>query len=248
MQVGLIGAGSMAAALARGWGEPVVVSDPVLERAEALAVETGGRALATNLEVAQQVDLVVLCHKPAQLQQVAAELDGNAKAVISILGSVSLAEIRSAYTRTPAYRVLPNLPVEVGKGVLCWPSGNGPDGDPVRALFGRLGHVVDLDEDLIERAMALSSNAPGFLAFVVEAFVDAGVEYGLDRPLATELVMHTLSGTAELLQVRQGDAERLRREVCSPGGSTERGVAALEATGLRDSFKAAVKAVLEPSG
>ncbi|MCX6393479.1 MAG: NAD(P)-binding domain-containing protein, partial [Solirubrobacterales bacterium] len=143
----------MAAALARGWGEPVMVSDPVFERAQALAEETGGRAFATNLEVAEEVDLLVLCHKPAQLEEVAAELDGNAKAVISILGSVTLAQIRTAYTQTPAYRVLPNLPVEVGKGVLCWPSGNGPDGDPVRALFGRLGHVVDLDEDLIEQAM-----------------------------------------------------------------------------------------------
>ncbi|HKH79022.1 MAG TPA: NAD(P)-binding domain-containing protein, partial [Solirubrobacteraceae bacterium] len=66
MQVGLIGSGNMARALARGWGRPVLCSDPLAERAAALAGEVGGEALATNTEVAQRADLVVLCHKPAQ--------------------------------------------------------------------------------------------------------------------------------------------------------------------------------------
>ena len=71
MRVGLIGAGNMARALARGWGEPVLVSDAGSGRARALAEELGGEAVDSNLEVARAAELVVLCHKPAQLAEVA---------------------------------------------------------------------------------------------------------------------------------------------------------------------------------
>src|SRR5437660_10289031 len=83
MQVGLIGAGSMARALARGWGDPVLVSDSGSGRAGALAAELGGEALS-SAEVAERADLVVLCHKPIQLREVAAELSARARAVASI--------------------------------------------------------------------------------------------------------------------------------------------------------------------
>ncbi|HVA20180.1 MAG TPA: NAD(P)-binding domain-containing protein, partial [Solirubrobacteraceae bacterium] len=85
MRIGLIGCGNMARAMARGWSEPVLCFDPVGERAQALADETGGEALASGAEVAGRADLVVLCHKPAQLQAVAKELAPAAKAVASIL-------------------------------------------------------------------------------------------------------------------------------------------------------------------
>ena len=74
MQVGLIGGGNMARALARGWGDPVLGADPVHERAQALASELGGEALGSNAEVAERADLVVLCHKPPQLGDVANEV------------------------------------------------------------------------------------------------------------------------------------------------------------------------------
>ena len=80
----------MARAMARGWGDPVLCSDSGSGRAKALASELGGRA-ASNVEVAREADLVILCHKPAQLQDVAAEIGGDAKAVASVLGGVSTA-------------------------------------------------------------------------------------------------------------------------------------------------------------
>ena len=97
MQIGLIGAGNMARALARGWNRPVLVADPVDERAQALVAEVGGEALASNAEVAQRADLVVLCHKPAQLADVALEVAPHAKAVASILAATPLADLHDAY-------------------------------------------------------------------------------------------------------------------------------------------------------
>jgi pyrroline-5-carboxylate reductase len=246
MKIGLIGAGAMATALARGWGRPVLVSDPATERANALVSEVGGELAPDNLSVARDADVVVLCHKPAQLAEVAEEIDGVAKAVVSILGSVSLREIRSVYTQSGAYRVLPNLPVEVRQGVLCWPEENGSEGNALRDLFAELGDLVTIPEEQIEAAMTMSSNAPGWIAYVVEAFVAAGTANGLSADLASRLVTQTLIGTAELLGARGGDAEQLRLEVCSPGGSTERGVAAMSAAGLPAAISSAVDAVLNP--
>src|SRR5579884_828400 len=101
MQVGLIGAGNMARALARGWGEPVLVSDAGSGRARQLAEELGGEAFTSNLEVAERADLVVLCHKPAQLAAVAAEIAGSAGAVASVLGPTPIAALKESYPAVP---------------------------------------------------------------------------------------------------------------------------------------------------
>src|SRR6516225_1706544 len=112
MQVGLIGAGSMARALARGWGDPVLCSDGGSGRAQMLVDELGGEATASNADVAERVDLVVLCHKPAQLETVAHEIAGHAKAVASVLGGVTIESLRAAYPEAPVFRLMANTPVE----------------------------------------------------------------------------------------------------------------------------------------
>src|SRR3954451_1391598 len=123
MRIGLIGAGNMATALARGWGEPVLVSDVDHARAEALAAELGGEAPGSNAYVADQADVVVLCHKPAQLDEVAADITGRATAIVSILGGTPIAAVEAAYPGLPVYRFMPNIPAEVGQGVLCYSPG-----------------------------------------------------------------------------------------------------------------------------
>jgi len=251
MRVGLIGAGSMARALAIGWGGPVLCADAVPGRAAALAAEVGGEALASNREVAERADVIVLCHKPPQLAAVAAEVADAARAVVSILGSTARADVAAAYPRTPVFRVLPNLPVEVRRGVLCWvpdPAADANLAAEIERLFARLGTVVPLDESVIEVAMSVTSNGPAFVALVVEAIVDAAVRHGLPADAAGPMAIDTLAGTAELLRARGGDTLAVRRQVASPGGSTARGLAALERAGLRQAFDAAVEAVVRGDG
>jgi pyrroline-5-carboxylate reductase len=245
MQVGLVGAGNMARALARGWGVPVHCSDPVPGRAAALARETGGTAFGSNAELASGVDLVVLCHKPAQLQSVAGEVAPYAKRVASILGAVTLDQLRAAYTGLPVYRFLPSTPVEVGAGVVCHVPSGALDEDEVAALFARLGRLEAFDESLIDVAMGLMSNAPAYMALVAEAQIDAGVRRGIPAERAAELVVQTMAGTAELIRRRDMDTLTVRREVSSPGGSTARGLAALERGGVRAAFDDAIDAVLD---
>jgi pyrroline-5-carboxylate reductase len=246
--IGLIGSGNMARALARGWGEPVLCSDVLQDRARALAAETGGEAVGSNAELAERADLVLLCHKPAQLAAVAAEVGGRAKAVVSILGATPVAAVREAYAPAPVVRMLPSTPVEVGRGVCC--HARDPQGDPalterVLELFGRVGPVVTVEEPLIDAAMGLMSCAPAYYALVAEAQIDAGVRRGLPADVAAQLVVGTMAGSAALLEHRDKDTLAVRREVTSPGGSTARGLAALERAGVRDAFAEALDAVLD---
>jgi pyrroline-5-carboxylate reductase len=255
MQIGLIGCGNMARALARGWGEPVLCYDPASERAQALASETGGEALSAGVQVAERADVVVLCHKPAQLSSVAEQLAPVAKAVASILAATPLAALREAYPGIPTFRFLPALPNELRRGAIVMATDAqtleqarrdeaGLFGD-VQALFGRLGTLVALDDSLVDVAMGLMSCAPAYAALVAEAQIDAGVRSGIPPALAAQLVVETLGGTAELLRARDFDTLAVRREVASPGGITARGLAALERGGIRAAFSDALDAVLE---
>jgi pyrroline-5-carboxylate reductase len=247
MQVGLIGSGNMARGLARGWGRPVLCTDVRRTAAEALVAELGGEVVGSNAELAQRADLVVLCHKPAQLEQVATEVAPHAKAVASILGATSLADLKAAYPDRPVYRFLPSTPVEVRQGVVVRAADGHQDArldEDVPALFAELGLLVDVDDALVDAAMGLMSCAPAYVALLAEAQVDAGVRHGLPPDKAAEMVVQTFAGTAALLRARDNDTLAVRREVTSPGGSTARGLAALERAGVRAAFQDALDAVL----
>lgn len=231
----------MAAAMARGWKgefEGMLFSDSGSGRALKLAEELEGEAVS-NAEIAERADLLVLAVKPAKLDEVASEL-GAAKAVVSLLGATALARVAAAFLGAEVLRVMPNVGVEVRKGVLC---AAGAASSEVRAKLGVLGHVVEIPDEDFDAATAVMGCAPAYLALAVEAIADAGAADGLDEELARELVVETAAGTAELLRIRH--PADVRKAVASPGGSTEAGLEALDREGAREAFEAAVQASLE---
>ena len=135
---------------------------------------------------------------------------------------------------------MPNTAVEVRRGVTlaphrvcrrrwraaCWrcSSGSAP-------WSGRRGADA--------AATAVSGVGPAYQALLAEAQVDAAVRHGLTPAMAGQLVAETMAGTAALLQARSYDSLAVRREVTSPGGTTARGLAALERAGVRAAFDAA---------
>ena len=241
MIVGFVGSGSMAAAIARGWAgefERMLFSDSGSGRAAELARELGGEAVA-NEEIAARADLVVLAVKPAALDAVAPDL-GAARELVSILAAVPVSRLRDAFPAAAVLRVMPNVGVEVRKGVLCVA---GDASEPVREKLGLLGHVVEIPDADFDAATAVMGCAPAYLALAVEAIADAGADDGLDPELALELTVETAVGTAELLRAQRPAA--VRKAVASPGGSTEAGLEALDREGARAAFAAAVRASLE---
>ena len=105
----------MAAALARGWGDPVLASDSGSGRAAALVAELGGEALP-NADVFARADVVILAHKPYQLEAVADPISTDTL-IVSILGGTPVADLEAAYPDAPVIRVEPNVATAVGAGV-----------------------------------------------------------------------------------------------------------------------------------
>ena len=248
MQVGFIGAGNMARALARGWGDPVLCTDSGSGRAKRLAQELGGEAVESNRELAERADLVILAHKPAQLTEVAWEAAEAAKAVVSLLARTPQADVRAAYPGVPVFRIEPNTAAQLRRGVLAFAE---PDAqtdedlrERVRDLFARVGTVVDVPERLMTIAGACSGVGPAYWALLVEAQVDAAVKAGMPAAMAATLVTETMAGAAALIREHGGDTLAVRRQVASPGGTTARGLAALERGGVRAAFAAAMDDVV----
>jgi pyrroline-5-carboxylate reductase len=242
----------MAAALARGWAagpggpDAMLFCDIDVERADGLAADVGGETRATLAELRGESDVMLLAVKPAALEAVAGELDGEAPAIISVLAVTPLARVAAAFPDVPVLRAMPNQPVEVRRGVICHPPPVAMPADlaaELLALLDVLGVRVELADAEIDAAMAVMSCAPAYIAQFAEALAGAGVREGLERRLAGGLVADTLAGTAALLRKREPAA--IRAAVASPGGATDAGLDALAAAGFERAVGDAVGASLE---
>jgi pyrroline-5-carboxylate reductase len=242
MIVGFVGSGSMAAAMARGWVgefERTLFSDSGSGRALELARSLGGEAVSSE-EIARRADLVVLAVKPNRLDEVAPQLR-EAREIVSVIAITPLERLRAALPAAEhVLRVMPNISVEVRKGVLC---AAGSASDRGWGKLAVLGRMVEIAEEDFDAATAVMGCSPAYFALVAEAIAEAGARDGLDPGLARELVADTALGTAELL--RRRDPAEVRKAVASPGGATEAGLQALDREGAREAFAAAVEASLE---
>jgi pyrroline-5-carboxylate reductase len=242
MIVGFCGSGNMAAAIARGWaghGDQMLFFDAESDKARKLAEDVGGEAVASNAELTERVDVVVLAVKPNALQGAADELAG-ARSVVSILGATPLEKVEAAFPAAKVGRVMPNLAVQVGGGVLCV---TGEFDAEIREKLRLLGHVIELPDSQFDLATALMGCSPAYFALVAEALVAAGVDAGLDEGLAERMVTEAAAGTGSLMRIRR--PADVRVSVTSPGGSTEAGLEALDREGAKEAFAAAVRASLE---
>jgi pyrroline-5-carboxylate reductase len=242
----------MAGAMARGWAgadggpEAMLFCDLEADRAATLAEQTGGEVRPDLASLASESDAVLLAVKPDALEAAASELAGEARAVMSVLAATPLARLAEALPGVPLLRVMPNQPVEVRRGVLCFARGADMPDDLGRELVGLLellGSAVELGEERMEAAMAVMSCSPAYVAQIAETLAGAGAAEGLDPQESLRLVVETFAGTAELLRVKEPAA--VRRAVAPPGGATEAGLDALEREGLGRALNAAVRASLE---
>lgn len=250
MIVGFIGSGNMAAAMARGWkgsaGCPsqMLFTDSGSGRALALADEVDGRAVSSNAELVERSDFVVLAVKPGALDQVAASLP-RPKAVLSLLGATPLERLAEHFPDSVVIRLMPNLGVEVGRGVICVakePETDMKIADRARQLLSEIGQVFELDDSKMDVATALMGCSPAYFAVTAQALITEAVEGGIEPEAAASMLSESLAGTGELLRHRS--PFEIQVAVASPGGSTEAGLEALAAAGGEAAFQAAFEASL----
>jgi pyrroline-5-carboxylate reductase len=252
MIIGFAGAGNMARAMARGWAEgddgpeQMLFCDSGSGRAAALAEEVGGEAVPALADLGLRSDAVVLAVKPAALEVAAEQLGGAADAVLSVLGATPVSRLREVFGgEIPIVRVMPTVAAEIGEGVICHAPitpADGAVGAELLDLVSVLGHLVEVEDELMDPATAVMGCTPAYLAVFVQALAEEGTAQGLDPELAYDLVVDAFTGTLEVL--RRYDPIEVRRAVASPGGSTEAGLESLADHGVADALKDAVRASL----
>jgi len=260
-RIGFLGCGNMGEALVKGLVEASVVSagalmasDSRTDRLADLERRYGVRIAKDNVELARECDVVVLAVKPqimaAVLTEVAPTLSRR-QLVISIAAGVATATIRKEVGKDiRLIRVMPNTPALVLEGATAIAKAKGlEDGDleTAQEIFGAVGKVVVLDEELMDAVTGLSGSGPAYVAVVIESLADGGVKMGLDRVTAMTLATQTVLGAAKLLLETGLHPGSLKDMVSSPGGTSIAGIAALEEGGIRTTFITAVERATQRS-
>lgn len=254
MKLGFIGTGNMGGTLAIAAAKAkadILLCNRTTAKAEALAAQLGC-AVATARKVAEHCDYIFLGVKPQMMGGLLAELAPVLKerttpfTLISMAAGLTMATIRQmAGGDYPVIRIMPNTPVAVGEGVILFDATEDVSPavlDGFCASMAKAGFVDRLPESLMDAGSAVAGCGPAFVAMFMEALADGGVSCGLPRQKALQYAAHTLRGTAQLLLETGKHPGQLKDEVCSPGGSTIRGVQALEDGALRATAMNAVLA------
>ncbi len=245
-ELGILGAGNMAEAIARGAIDAgvlnvdgLIVADPSAER-KAVFEKMGATVAPSNVDVIERAKRLLVAVKPqvfAALGEQVRLIDADQQLVISIMAGVSSDAILQALGgRGRVIRVMPNTPLQVGQGASAIAmAGDATDDDRAFALelFGAAGIAEVVEEASIDAVTALSGSGPAYVFYLAEAMTEAGEKLGLSPMLANKLARQTLLGAATLL-TRSGEAAgELRRRVTSPGGTTQAACEHLEAQSVK---------------
>jgi pyrroline-5-carboxylate reductase len=275
-RIAIIGGGSIGEALLSGLlragrqTKDMVVAEKDPTRSKYLA-DTYSVLMTSVADAAENAAYVIVAVKPADVQSVIGEIaDAAGKAenesveqvVVTVAAGVSTAVYESRLPAgAPVVRVMPNAPIVVGGGVSALAAGRFATAaqlDEVSAIFNSVGGVLTVPESQLDAVTAVSGSGPAYFFLMAEALIDAGVAAGLPRPVSTDLVAHTMAGSAAMLLERldsrqtAGDVAlgagvdtspaQLRATVTSPGGTTAAGLRELERGGLRAAVADAVAA------
>ncbi len=257
-RLGFIGMGAMGSAVASGLissrqmdGKQIFAYAPHKEKLIAAADRIGFVPIGALDKLVADVDTVLIACKPYQIREVlspeiVAGLKG--KNLLSIAAGWNIgtySEILDDDTRIQC--IMPNTPAQVGEGVFLFEKENTletEEREGIMKMFGALGIVVELPTELMGIGGAVTGCGPAFIDMMMEAYADAAVKYGISRALAYQLVSQTFVGTARLQQMTGEHPGVLKDAVCSPAGTTIRGVDALEHAGLRAACIDSIDAVM----
>ncbi len=253
MKIGFIGCGNMGGALAKAASGEIFLYDKNEQTARALSERVGGTVCASAHDVALAADFLFLGVKPNILPSLLEELKTTLCEVkctlVSMAAGVSIASVEETLGFSmPIIRIMPNTPAAVGEGMILHCHNkqvtHGSILDFLECMKSA-GTFDLIDEKLIDAASAVSGCGPAFVYMFIEALADGGVKCGLPRDKALLYAEATVRGAATLALKTKQHPGALKDAVCSPGGTTIEGVAALEEGRLRGTVIDAVSAAYE---
>lgn len=237
-----VGAGSMAEAIIAGIVEQRVMApedvwvmnksdDARLQQLNEIYGITPAKSCAKSFE---EADLVVLATKPKDIQQAMADIHEylpEKTGILSVLAGVSIDTIEQGLGARPIARSMPNTSATIGKSAsgVAWNQYVSDDmKHSILHLLRSIGIVKEVQEDDLHAVTALSGSGPAYIYYLVEALEEAAMAKGLTQDVARELIVQTIEGAASMLKQTAGEPAELRKNVTSPGGTTEAGLKALE--------------------
>ncbi|CQD09028.1 pyrroline-5-carboxylate reductase [Mycolicibacterium conceptionense] len=244
----------------------MVVAEKFPDRAKYLS-EKYSVQVASVAAAAENATYVVIAVKPSDVEKVIDEIaeaaaradsDTAEQVFVSIAAGVATAYYENKLPAgSPVIRVMPNSPIVVGGGVSALAPGRFATAEQLKevsSIFDAVGGVITVAESQLDAVTAVSGSGPAYFFLMVEALVDAAVESGLSRAVATDLAVQTMAGSAAMLLERLDEVSasggaaldttpaRLRAMVTSPAGTTAAGLRELERGGLRAAVSNAVQA------
>ena len=256
-KIGFIGMGNMAQAIASGWisrtllaPDQVYAYAPHYDKLKKNADRIGFIPCSDRKEMLEACDVFLMACKPYQIEGVLQEIkeDLKGKTLLSVAAGWNYKKYAPYLDPTTRFQyIMPNTPAMVGEGVMLFEETNSLDPEEreeMMELFRALGKVEVIPDHLMGVAMAITGCGPAFIDLIIEALGDAGVKYGLPRDKAYAMTSQMILGSAKL-QLETGEHPgMLKDKVCSPAGTTIRGVDALEHMGIRAAMIDAIDAIM----
>ena len=264
--IACIGSGNMGFALMKGAAtvsnaKNIGFTDADAQKAQAQAAALGAAVYASNTEAADKGGFIFLAVKPQVLANVLAEIApvikkrlaaGNAPVLVSMAAGWSIGKIQAAVANgVPVARIMPNTPALVSKGLIALaasPELSAEKTAELETILKGAGAVDRIDERYLNAVTGLSGSGPAFAYLFMEALADGGVLAGLPRDKALLYAAQTVYGSAAMVLESGKHPGELKDMVCSPGGTTIAGIAALEEGSFRSTVIQAVKAAWQRAG
>ncbi len=260
-QIVFIGAGNMAEALIKGIiksgltsEKNITAADKNADRLSWIQEEYNIQINSSNTEAIKSADIIILAVKPQMFPEVLKEIAPGIKEdqlIISIAAGIATAKIESIFGDSASViRVMPNTPALVRKGVSAIAKGSSAtENDEIIAgkIFSSVGAVLNVKESLMDIITAISGSGPAYIFYFMEAMIEAAEEHGLSKTEALNLVTETVCGAGELVLLSHEPPEELRRNVTSPGGTTQAALEVFEKNSFKKLIKDAVDAAVNRS-
>ena len=261
-KISFIGAGNMASAIIEGLIENgvepslLLASDPTPEKLDEMGSRLGIGVTTDNAIAVSSADVVVLAVKPQVMAQVIeplkAQFEARKPVVISIAAGIEMSSLQTWLgDGVPIVRCMPNTPAQVLEGASgLYANAHVSDSQKqvAEGLFSAVGYAVWVDdESLIHAVTAVSGSGPAYFFLMISEMAKAGVALGLEAESAKRLAAQTALGAAKMVLQSELPAEQLKRNVMSPGGTTERAIHVFENEGLPELVSKAMTACADRS-
>lgn len=258
--IGFIGAGNMAGAIIKGMvradfinAENIFVFDLCEEKTAALKKECGISGAESARDIAASCDCVVLAVKPIAFPSLLADIKDTLKKSDPLIISIAAGKTTEYITSLLEYdasvvRVMPNINAKAGAAMCAYCSSKPLAGDVtsfIEGLFNSVGRIIPIGEDMFPLFSVIAGCSPAYAYMFIDALARAAVKHGMNKKVALEISAQAVLGSAKLILESGEHPWELIDQVCSPGGTTIEGLAALQDCGLDSAVRKAVDAAID---